>query len=707
METERCNVKAQDSRFHKIVNGASQFIIPVFQRDYSWREEHCDQLWSDVNRVGSRERDDTHFMGSLVYGAASDSAATLTKWLLIDGQQRMTTIALLLVALRDHIASNGWSGAEENSPTAKRIDAYFLKNLQEEGDRQYKLRLRRHDDAALRALLDGQPIPDAPRSRVTENYQHFCELLDGSDPDVVFRGISRLVVVDCKLDAHDDPQLVFESLNSTGLDLSQADLIRNFILMRLPDREQTLLYDTHWRHIEDLFRTDSRLFDSFARDYLAYRTRSARQARGSEVYSEFRDFFRDELERADGVEKALSEMHRHARYYAAFWSLRGLPSDVARSMGRLNRQAEVAAMLVMRLLDCWERAKTLSDQQLRQAIELLESYVFRRAVCGLQTRGYWALFAGLAYRLDEQNPLDSLKAVLASQREGNRFPRDEEFEADLQLRDMYAMRTCHYLLDRLENHDTKEPTNTVAYTIEHVMPQNEKLRPEWRAMLGADWESVQKTWLHRLGNLTLTGYNPEYQDRPFSEKKTIPGGFNDANIRLSKFIREQTKWTAIEIEARGKLLARTALEVWPPLVVSDEALKTNRQHELRKRAAQGSVDRVPMSARARTLLDALRPRLLALHPEVIEVAAGKSIVYHAPDGDYFVELVPRKHRLLLLLGLDPSECEWRDDNVRSVADYKFLANASQDGATFYRLWSEEHIDDAMKLVGQAYALAAQ
>jgi uncharacterized protein with ParB-like and HNH nuclease domain len=547
-------VKAIDSQFHKIINGASQFIIPVFQRDYSWPEDRCDQLWADVVRIGRSATNVGHFMGSMVYAASGESAATLTRWLLIDGQQRMTTLTLLLLALRRHIIKEGWKGTGEDSPTANRIEAYFLKNLQEEGTRRQKLVLRRHDHEALKALLDDQPVPQGVSSRIIDNFEHFCDLIEGEDPDVVYRGINRLVVVDCKLDAHDDPQLVFESLNSTGLDLSQADLIRNFILMRLPEAEQTRLYDAQWRHIEDLFRGETRAFDSFARDYLALQTRASRQARVEDIYYEFREFFRSQIQGV-GLEKALAEMRRHARYYAAFLLDRGPPKGMSEAFLRLNRQAEVSAILVMRLMDYWERAKTLTDAQLRDAIEMLESYVFRRSVCGLQSRGYWQLFSSLAYRIKEANPLESLGALLHAQREGNRFPKDEEFTVELERRDVYNMRTCHYLLDRLENHASKEPTKTDDYTIEHVMPQNEKMPQAWRDMLGPEWSTTQKTWIHRLGNLTLTGYNSEYSDRSFDEKKTIKGGFNDSSVRLNKYIREQSKWSVSEMEARGKELA--------------------------------------------------------------------------------------------------------------------------------------------------------
>lgn len=482
-------MKALDRQFTKIVNGTTQFVIPVFQRDYSWTDAQCGQLWADIVRVG-RDANRNHFMGSLVYVSAGDTAAGFTRWLLIDGQQRMTTLTLLLLALRNHLKTTGWQPESEDDPSVKKLTAYFLRNNEEEGERQHKLVLRRHDQEVLRALLDETALPANKGSRVQDAYEFFVEQLASgeADPRVVYAGIGRLLVVDVTLDRNnDDPQMIFESLNSTGLDLSQADLIRNFILMRLSERDQTRLYELYWQKIDDLFRGANRTFDAFARDYLALKTRAATQARAEDIYYEFRNFFAGELKNA-GIEAGLQELLRFARYHAAFQLGRDASPELAARLERLSRLAEVSAVLVMRLFDFHERAKTLSTEQFAEALDLLESYVFRRAICGLQTRGYWQVFSAIAYQLKEADPLESLKGALARQRETYRFPKDTEFLDSLKTRDVYNMRNIHFLLDRLENFDTKEPTDTSKYTVEHVLPQNEKLPKGWRDMLGPNWQ---------------------------------------------------------------------------------------------------------------------------------------------------------------------------------------------------------------------------
>jgi uncharacterized protein with ParB-like and HNH nuclease domain len=257
-------MKAIDRPFTKIINGITQFVIPVFQRDYSWTEAECEQLWKDVTEIARDTTERGHFLGSVVYISTGDTSAGFTRWLLIDGQQRVTTLVLLLTALRDHIEESGWSG-DDDGPTAKRVDAYFLRNIQEEGNRLHKLVLRRHDQTTLKALIDRTELPIEQSDRVRDNYEFFRDQLGKTDPGLVYQGVGRLVIVDVTLDrGTDDPQLIFESLNSTGMDLSQSDLIRNFVLMRLPEREQTLFYENYWSKIESLFRGSERLTHSSA-----------------------------------------------------------------------------------------------------------------------------------------------------------------------------------------------------------------------------------------------------------------------------------------------------------------------------------------------------------------------------------------------------------------------------------------------------------
>jgi len=699
-------MKAIDRPFTNIINGTTQFIIPVFQRDYTWQAEpQCSQLWRDVIRAARADGAHGHFLGSIVYIATGDSKAGFTRWLLIDGQQRLTTLTLLLAALRDHIRDIDWTGGEDD-PTPKRINAYFLKNVQEEGSREQKLVLRRHDQATLHALLNGKEFPPQASERIRENYNYFREQLSEANPTDVYRGIGRLVIVDVALDRQtDDPQLIFESLNSTGVDLSQSDLVRNFILMRLPEKEQTKLYETYWSKIEGLFRGSEGTFDSFARDYVALKTEASKQEKAAEIYYAFREYFPRLKEESGGLEETLANMLSYARYYSAFSLGRGVTGERGQRLAKLRHLVDVPAILVMRLFECREHADMLNEEEFLEALALIESYILRRAICGYQTRGYWQTFASLAYRIGDEDPLTDLKVALARQRENYRFPSDEEFVRALNEGDMYGLRVCRHLLEGLENHNSKELTDTSGYSIEHIMPQNEHLSAGWRTMLGENWKEVQKTWLHRLGNLTLTAYNSKYSDKPFDEKKTIKGGFSDSSVRLNKFVREQQTWTANEISVRTDALAKYAIEVWPPLVVEQSLIDAAKHREMRDLAARRDVGKVKMSAEARALFEELRAHVLAFDSDVLELAEPNSVSYHSPV--FFLEVLPRRYSLTLLLALDFNEIDDTSGLARDAAQWKFFIHARHEGGVSLSVNDAGSIESAVPIIRQAYAASCE
>lgn len=694
-------MKAEDTLVTNLLEGAKQFIVPIFQRDYSWGTKHCQQLWKDVIRVGSDPNVKGHFLGSVVYVAAEDNTATITRWLLIDGQQRMTTLTLLLIALRDQMnqAQGNADGGEEES-TPEELDDYYLRNRHGKGDRRHKLHLRRADHDTLIALLDGKDIPDTASERVKENFLFLRDLVAQADVQTVYAGIKKLVVVDVSLTrGQDDPQMIFESLNSTGVDLTQADLIRNFVLMRLDESSQTQLYEEHWQPIEQAFGRRYRTeFDKFVKDFLTLQMRPGTPLKAADIYHEFRSYFSRIVEKR-GVDGILSDLRRFGTYYTAFSLGQEKQAALKEAFARLRSLVEVASPVVLTLYDYHDRAKTLSADEFVEAIELLESFVFRRSVCDMQTRSLGQIFASLAYRITENQPLLSLKVALYRQGKKRRFPTDAEFREALETRDIYDMRTCFYLLDRLENF-SKERIDTSSFSIEHVMPQNEDLRTEWRTMLGSDWKTVQEAWLHRLGNLTLTGYNSTYSDRPFTEKKTIAGGFNDSPLRLNKFIREQSTWDATTIEQRGKQLADKAITVWRPLMVDPLAVKQRELEEHKALAANYRIDDLELDDSAKKLFEALRPQIQTLGADVVELPNDRSVIYRVFD--FVVEIIPRRQRLSLLLNLDFADCEDPSGNARDATEFAFIIGATEAGGVLYNLDSEDDVPAAVNVIRQAY-----
>lgn len=454
-------MKATDQPFSSIIEGNKQFKIPVFQRDYRWTTAQCFQLWTDLTR--NQPADRGHFIGSIVC-IAGEAAAAFGRWLVVDGQQRLTSLTLLMIALRDHIKSTGWTGSDEDSPTPERIDAYFVRNMHQPGDRRYKLLLRRTDDATLRALVDETARPERYSALVVDAYEYFRSLVRDCDPGLIYREVSRLSVVDVTLDQRfDDPQLVFESLNSTGLDLGQSDLIRNYLLMRLAEPEQTRLYEKYWSNVERSFRGSDWGMDSFLRDYTALKTRTARQTRHDRIYDTFKKTFRYSEEHDGALESRIADIDRSAQHYAAFYVRPRESSPFADHLRRLRQHGDAAALLVMRLYD-FHASGALSSSDFLQSLLLIESYLVRRAVCGLQTRNYWSVFAGIAFKLTERSPFIDLKVSLVRQ-DAYEFPSNAMFERALREEDLYHRRICLYLLKRLENAGQAEASPVDTYTI--------------------------------------------------------------------------------------------------------------------------------------------------------------------------------------------------------------------------------------------------
>ena len=658
-------------------------------------------MWADIIRVSS-EDGGGHFFGSFVY-VAGTSGAAFSRWLVIDGQQRLTALTLLLIALRDHIRDTGWKGKDEDSPTCEQIDEHFLKNRLEKGDRSYKLALRRRDDATIRALVDGKnPTENGDVSEsLLDSYHFFRDLLThlGSDFEQVYEGIWRLNVVDVTLERHiDNPQLIFESLNSTGVDLTESDLIRNYLLMGLPETEQTRLYDDYWSKLESLFHAAGSSPDIFLRDYIALKRKSTTQTRADRIYREFKDFWQ-ELDEGS-LDERLNDIVIFARYYVYLL----LPSmieqaSIATAMRNLRLFGTTHATLIMRLYDCYKR-NILSEQDFIKALTLIHSYLLRRAVVGLQTRGYWAVFASIAHSINDEAPFESFQVALA--RHHQSFPSNEAFAREIQERDIYGTRVCWHILEQLENANQGEPSPTGNYSIEHVMPQSIGRSDNWKAMLGDNWKEVHETWLHRLGNLTLTAYNATYSNKSFEEKKAIPGGFEQSAVRLNQYVRNQSKWTAPQMNERGDMLAKRALEIWPHHSTDEKLIKDADIRDLKDKAMNRRPEDLTIPDQVRMLLDGLRNPIKGLGDvgDVIEIVENRSVCFYAPN--FFAELLPMTGYVRLLVPLDFDDLKnpegWQDANA-----YKFLPRVvHRDCGVFIDILHETQIPGAMLTVREAF-----
>lgn len=481
-------MKATEANLLKFLKKSPQFVIPIYQRNYSWTEEQCRQLWIDLLRAGRLEHVTAHFIGSIVYVERGLSNVVQQEALLvIDGQQRLTTSTLIIAALANHFESKNISELLETF-SAKKLRNYYLLNPDEEGERHFKLLLSENDKESLLAILQGSPMPAESSRRINENYALFQKLIvqHENELEAICQGLAKLVIVDVSLDrSQDNPQLIFESMNSTGLELSQADLIRNFILMGLQPKLQTELYKTYWRPMEKSFgqAAYSVHFDAFMRHYLTAKTGEIPNVR--EVYSAFKAYARS----LNGDSRALvADIHSYANYYCAIALGSEIESSLKLAFHDLRElKVEVSYPFLLDAYNDYMHDR-LAASELVEIVRLVESYVFRRAICAIPTNSLNKTFAGLSRTLKKDRYVESVKAAFLLLPSYRRFPNDDEFQRELKLRDLYNFRSRSYWLRRLENHGRKERIVVENYSIEHILPQNESLSKEWQIEPGAGLE---------------------------------------------------------------------------------------------------------------------------------------------------------------------------------------------------------------------------
>jgi len=552
-------MKATEAKLLEFLKKSSQFIIPIYQRTYSWTDWECGQLWDDIVRAGESDSTNAHFVGSIVYVEKGlyqvTSGAPL---LVIDGQQRLTTVTLLLEAIARAVGDD----EPVEGFSAKKIRNYYLLNDLESGEKRFKLLLSQNDKSTLLALLDQKAFPPEFSIRIKENFELFEKwLLEyPKHLPLLCKGLGKIIVVDISLNRdQDNPQLIFESMNSTGLALSQADLIRNFVLMAQEPNEQTRLYQDYWRPMEERFGQEAYewAFDGFMRHYLTLKTGRIPKIDG--VYREFKTYLATQ---ETGIEPLLASIHGHAGYYAAMALDQEEDPDLAAAFSDLRElQVDVAYPLLLELYSAYSQT-TLTKSDFLAALRTIEAYVLRRAVCGVPTNMLNKVFAAFPQNLDSANYLESMKAHIVSLTSRSRFPDNAEYEHGLKTNYLYGTRALKFLLRRIENRGRKEPVSVAAFTIEHILPQNENLSPEWQAELGPEWQRIRETWLHTLGNLTLTGYNSEYKDHPFAVKCSIPGGFAESPLRLNQGLAQLAAWNEKAILERADRLASESLSIW-------------------------------------------------------------------------------------------------------------------------------------------------
>lgn len=576
-------MKAVDANLLELLKKSTQFVVPIYQRVYSWGAAECTQLWDDIVRAGSRTDLANHFTGSIVYIEKDQGTTTATEPdLIIDGQQRVATVTLLLAALAEQLDTLPEDQREPVSGFApEKIRGLYLRNDYESGDRFFKLILSKGDRDALRAIVGQAPIPDV-ESRIPHNYRLLKEKL--ADPKVgladVCRGLARLVVVDVKLTrGTDDPQLVFESMNSTGKKLSEADLIRNFVLMDLTPAHQERMYEDYWFPMEKEFTgKNEKLFDEFVRHYLTLKT--GQIPRIDDIYEAFKAHAFELQVAGQSRDDLVIDLSKHAKWFVAMALGKESRLRLAKLFAEIDQlRASVVYPFTLRLYRDFAGG-TLPEEQFASILDGVISYVFRRAVCRVPTNSLNKTFASLGSSINPSNYVESIWGRLLTLPTYKRFPTDDEFAESLRTADLYNFQRAPYLFRKLENHGRKEEVSIAEYSIEHIMPQNENLSPAWQSALGPDWQGIHERLLHTLGNLTLTGYNPEYSDKPFAKKRDMKGGFRESPLRLNDGLGQLDTWSATEIEARASHLASKAVGIWTRPTLPDDVLARYREQSI-------------------------------------------------------------------------------------------------------------------------------
>lgn len=528
-----------------IGSGKKTFNIPVYQRNYDWKEEQCQKLFEDIQNIVKSNYEIEHFLGTVVF-VSSKAEMNFNEYILIDGQQRITSIMLLLKVLHEKITKEDYKEEIwEEYLTNKRVPEENLR---------IRLKPVESDGMPYKKLIEENDI--SLTSNVCKNYKIFEKMVEGSNysPEEIYKALGKIELVYIQLEKgkkSENPQMIFESLNSTGLSLTQGDLIRNYLLMNHEYEKQKMLYKNFWLEIEKEIANEK--ISDFVRDYLTMK--NGLISNKDKVYDDFKKYIKQNNENMD-EEGILKELKSYSEYYS--WFLNGnSPNDKVNQKleeFRYLRNTTVYPLILSVFEDAY-LYKNITEKELLDILELLISYIFRRSVCGYTTNSLNKIFASIVVSLKNKDIYNQIEKGLMNKS----FPKDEEFRAEFIKCNFYKKGTkfCKYALKSLESIENKEQIDMGNITIEHVMPQT--LNSEWRIELGNKFEQIHFAYLNTIGNLTITGYNSELSNKSFKVKKER---YKDSNIKICREIAKYDNWREIEIKNRAEKLFEKAKKFW-------------------------------------------------------------------------------------------------------------------------------------------------
>ncbi len=558
-------MKANETKIDKfLATNETTFVIPVYQRNYDWTLTQCKQLLHDILEVGGDDRINAHFIGSIVY--MHDDVYTtsgITELTIIDGQQRLTTITLIYITLYRIAKSTN------NKQLANRIYKTYLINEFAPEAEKLKLKPTENNKEALRYILSDDSQEEFKNySKIVENFNYFKSSVTSANFETIQKGLSKLIFIDISLDRQkDNAQRIFESLNSTGLELSQADLIRNYILMGLKPFEQNKIYKNFWEPIEKFAKdeqTSRSLVSEFIRDYLTLKNKEIPNK--GDVYRKFKTKY--PTSSLDELENMLSDVKSLARYYNKLTNPKNESDrEVRTQLEYINRlEINVSYPFLMKVYEDFGNA-VIDKTIFVNVLELVQSFSWRRFILGFGTESRNKIFMSFYDKVEPDNYLGSIQKAFLALPGNSRFPRSGEVIEAFRTKDVYNINPKNrtYLLERLENFENKEPVlikDNPDITIEHIFPQNPDLR--WTTELGKEeCDLIKEKYLNTIGNLTLSGNNGKLGNKPFVEKRDLEdAGFKYSRLWLNKYLSMIDKWDKFEIEKRFEIIANRFLDIW-------------------------------------------------------------------------------------------------------------------------------------------------
>lgn len=576
-------MKASETSLRNLLEGGKQFQIPLFQRPYSWKQENWETLWEDLMSLYNDDEKGFYFLGPIVTQAELGTADGISRYIVIDGQQRFTTLSILLAALRNYLKKSDKQMAEQ-------IHEFFLINKYQKNDDFYKVLPTQDDCDAYKSIIDNKTVKAKHKESQLGQIHAAYKFFDGrlkkpfADEDTLldyakFKNIilERLLLVNITSDNNDNPYLIFESLNNKGEELTQADLVRNYIFMKLPPEERDEVYNSEWLPLQESFKLNMKqkeYADELTKAFWFYLRKDGEAINEKAVYKSIKQRFDESVklfERPElGIKAELKNIIKFTNYYLRLnFDEEEQEPKLKYWFQRLRKlDFNTCHIFLLNIYDDYEKER-ISIQDFDKILIYLESYFVRRWIVGIPTRALGTIFNNLYKQVKSINPDDlvnGLRQVLISFEKTQVFPDDNVFRDNLIKASLYnpksstANERVKFLLESIEQSLSKERVDTQPMSIEHILPQKSILHKEWQEMLGTQYNKVHKEWLHTLGNLTLTRYNSELSNKPFQEKLKI---LTSSNVTLNQYFRNIDVWNEEKIKNRAEYLADIAIKVWP------------------------------------------------------------------------------------------------------------------------------------------------